>query len=720
MATWHINADTGSDSNDGLSAIAAFATIAKAGTVAGDGDTVYFAGIHRLTSGATFTALSDVTYAQEPGGTQADIRCEVTTGLGWTSLGSNRWSKTLATGLGSGGGSSAMNGELLFNWNTTTDAGGRPTGHLRYVAGSGSLNTYDYNNATGLTTINVAMAVNGTKEDISYSVGSAFQCLSLDGGTGNRVEGLYFSLNCGLGSSYGLFLHNQQDTVVSGCKFRDAQWHHAGFLNHTSNGVPAVGNRFEDCEFFGGAAGLGHAVHYAENAVPISGAGWFNCTFHGHRYLSPTGAIVAGQSTMAQIPSLSHGDSGECVTDILADGCTYIEYEPGWLPISVTQQQAQSATWTWSDCPARVDRCTFRGDGTVQTGASVMQIATSLALRRCKFDYRNLGPSGLAGTGGVGGIILNSAALQFMLFESCEFIINGRDDANDTRIIGTYGFAGNELRFMNCGFAELSTGHGSKKRLLFSPGFRTDVYIRAIGCDISFGESYSGNELFGEDSGLAAGNHAFTDNAYRNVGVYSENTSIDADAEWLALVDTTRRVVSTVMFPNLPNDLDFPEGAYMRSVARQTFSLVPSVGINGTYQGLYGPYQYSYPVTSVAGGISSGMMRNTCMVIRKAVTTSAASGGIVETWTIVYPLVRCSIQGATTREDFKTGQERRAFSFVGYFPASMDLRHTDRIRNITGPGGLTNRTLEIEGPALDDAGLMAYIRVPLAEVPGND
>ncbi len=648
---WHVRATGGSDSGAGTSYADAYATIAKVATVAASGDTIYFSGIFRLSSGVTFTSLSNVTYAQEPGQTATDIRWETLTGTGWTDDGGGKWHKTLATGLGNGAGSSVMNGELLFQWNTTTDSLGRPTGHLKYVAGAGAVNQYDYNNATGRCDINVSGSPNGATTDVSYSVSTtAAVCITLAGGTGNLVSGLTFSLNCAMGTapvatpiaSYGLLITNNSGTRTVGCTFRDSFWHHAGYLNFVASAVPNAGNTFELCVFYGGYGNLGQSVFYADDAaVAVTGARWLSCTTYSHRYLNPLGVAITNTSltTNTQVGAQAHGGAG-AVVDLLASNCRFLESEWGWQPCSFANQPATSPTWTWSACPARTDTCTFAGDGVNQTGCSSMRNGANIAHRKPIIDIRNCGPSGMAHSSGPGAITQSAAGL-FVLMDTPSIICTIDDGLGDgtgpsgptspdgsavgeSVLFNPYGAAA-EIRLINPSIHDTSTPTPSFYRYVFGLAGRTDNFVRVRGGAISLASDFATNLLFGQDGGSSAGQHDLVDVAfYTRTATLSLLGTIDTPAKWLSAVDSTAKFVSGAMFPNVPTTLALNPTSSIYGLRRSSAAVLPSAGgINGPYTGYFGAYQYGatpapppFTIGGFFGRTSGGRARRVTRVRR--------------------------------------------------------------------------------------------------------
>lgn len=716
MAVWYVNATVGDDTNSGTSTALPFATIAKVATVAGSGDTIYFNGIFRINAQVTFNQLSNVNYLAEPGATTAQIRWERLAGTGWTSLGGNRWSKTLPTGLGSGGGSSAVLGEFLFQWNTTTDSSGRPTGHLQYIAGSGTANSYDYNNATGATTINVSGSPNGATTDVSYSVGNNCVAIFIEGGSGNRIDGLTFALHCATGTSYGIQVHANHDTTIVNCTFYDAQWHHAGFLNHTVDGIAGVNNVFDSCVFFGGAGGLGLSVHYAQtSSVAANGARWIDCIFHSHRYLDPTGTTMSGQVANTQYGALAHGDSSGAIADIMLDGCTWIEYESGGTLCSLGNLPAAPApSWTWGDYAARLDRCVLMGGGS-QTGISIFRPGNPMGIRRTIFDARNAGPSGLCGVGGSGWFDTNSYPV---VFEASAFVFDPNDPVNQTAMF--YAFhSGDDIRLSNCSIHCINGAANTNQRTLFCYLFNNLNTIRLRGCAISWDATNTRNRLCAQDGAADATHHDFIDNAYLNVGQYSDNASFDTQAEWLAAVDTSAIFPTTAMFPNAPTNLKLTSASSIRNSVRKTYAIRPEQGINDDYFGLYGAYQYPASVELDVPSVAESMMRDACAILRMTPGQSATSAEATTSWTVVAYAVKCSVQSIKTGESEMLQRSYPYYSFDVYFPPNIDIQSLDRIIFITGPAGLADRTLEVRSFPIDDAGLQAYLRVQCEEVKGN-
>jgi hypothetical protein len=104
------------------------------------------------------------------------------------------------------------------------------------------------------------------------------------------------------------------------------------------------------------------------------------------------------------------------------------------------------------------------------------------------------------------------------------------------------------------------------------------------------------------------------------------------------------------------------------------------------------------------------LLNMTCTLERKSVTT-ASTGAKSVTWTTVSSSLPCAVQGSSTREQRNADRQDGVLTFTAYFAHGTDIRPEDRITPASGTA--SGLKLYVDGPAIDDAGRGAYVRVPL-------
>lgn len=647
MATYYIRGQTGSDSADGLTAATAkktFDGLVAAYTVA-SGDTIYVA--EEVHSNATFTgaatggpallgltSLSNVSVLQEPGGTQADIRGDwKLVQTGWTAS-TNAWQLTLT------GAAAAQPVAVGYNFDANIDANGRRYGHLipdslaNVQGATGSKGRWNYNTATKVLTVYLGgdnPNSSGKVVNVCFVPASQAGLITITGGSGNTVQGLNFTFCPAPAASgqvgWGVIFTSSPNSTGVNLVGRDLGAHAFGAY---ASGSSASGCTFTNCESWSGRNGGGGAfIHYTTSAFTLTGQR-INCRVYAYRYLGLDG-LTRDDGTVAQdaftgFAFYAHADSGSPITDLLDDGCTvaYLE-NPGfaWVAYYAANITAAGDASVWSSHAYRVDRSQI-----VYGCMETMSNANNYAYRRCTFQQTRQLSDGSGGTRGA-WTLWTGAGAGSILFEACEFILD-LDDASAGAGGPVRAFTVNAtsndsvMRFVNCSMHDTSTQTASDFRAFFDYIGANANLFRVNGCSISYLTSGSTRALCIADSGTSAANHGFSDNAYWQINDsssrWSQNSSFDTAAEWIANVDTAGRVLSTAAFPNAPTALSLTSASSLWPLRRTTSTVVPAAGINGPYTTFYGAYQYSAgrpPVQPGDGGGTTAMMGRVQRTVRE-------------------------------------------------------------------------------------------------------
>lgn len=649
MATYYVRGQTGSDSADGLTGATAkktFNGLVAAYTIA-SGDTIYVA--EKVRNNSTFTgaatggpallgltSLSNVSILQEPGGTQADLRGDwELVQTGWTAS-TNAWQLTLT------GAAAAQPVAVGYKFGNSTTADGQYFGHLipdtlaNCQSATGSKGRFNYNTATKVLTVYLG------GDDPNSSGFPVCPCwvptsqaglITITGGSGNTVQGLNFTF-CPAPAASGqfgwavIFTSSPNSTGVN-LVGRDMGAHTFGAY---ASGSSASGCTFTNCDSWSGRNGGGGAfIHYTTSAFGMTGSR-VNCRVYAYRYLGLDG-LTRDDGSVAQDAFTgngfyAHADSGTPITDILDDGCsvTYLE-DPGfaWVAFYAANIAAAGDAAVWSSHAYRVDRSTITG-GCMET----MSNAHNYAYRRCSFSQTRQLAEGGGGTRGAWTLWTGGGAGS-ILFESCQFILD-LDDASAgaggvVRAFTVNATANDSvMRFVNCSIHDTSTQTASDFRAIFDYISVNANLFRVNGCAISYLTSGSTRALCIADAGTSAANHGFLDNAYWQINDsssrWSQNSSFDTAAEWVALVDTAGRVLTAAAFPSAPTNLSLNTTSSIWSLRRTTSTVVPTAGINGPYTMYYGAYQYSgsrpppQPGAGTAGGTQVGRVRRIARGVR--------------------------------------------------------------------------------------------------------
>lgn len=101
------------------------------------------------------------------------------------------------------------------------------------------------------------------------------------------------------------------------------------------------------------------------------------------------------------------------------------------------------------------------------------------------------------------------------------------------------------------------------------------------------------------------------------------------------------------------------------------------------------------------------LLNLTCTIQRSTESKDSVSGAIKRSWSSSATGVRCAVQVLSAKElssPLQTGE----VMYEVYFPYGTDVRSKDRLVSISG---MSNITLEVQSPPVDDAGRRKTVRV---------
>lgn len=590
LADVYVNLATGSDLNPGTLASPRL-TIPS---TAANGSLIYVQGssaTQGVAQTTTFTSKSNITIMQWPGGTQAVLHGGVQIGTGFTNTSGDVWTKTIATGL--------TISRVAYKYDASVTSTGQHYGIMRPVAVPANAGEYLYSSVTGLLTIVVPSggSPNGAAADVIYAAVNAVPAtIYFVGGSGNSVIGLEFRFSPSAeDTQFGWHVRFSGSTngVVMGCTSHDPGYHAVGCIggNGDSSGLQIIG-----CTFYAGGYSATQVVFNQLNSEgSLTGCELSNSVVHMRQYLGVDGtnatessAVTQGQSANAQVGLYAHADTGTPIAGVLGDGCTFIEYGPtsaGPQPWACGNVTANAGSWDQKSFAFRLVRCTLRGGS--QTGATRILSASPISLDRCILDFRNAGPSGLAGV--LGTYFHNGGGGLTMV--SCSIIMDLNQAATETFGLWSNG-ASDDIRMDNCSVHIVNAAALSTARNFMVWGTDTS-FFRARGTVFSMDAATASVALCRNDGGANAAHHEFLDCAYYGITTYSANGSFDTQAEWLALVDTAGQFLASSPFLDSPTNLTLKPASSLWSLRRTTAVVIPSNGgINGPYAAFFGAYQY--------------------------------------------------------------------------------------------------------------------------------
>lgn len=585
MTTWYVRGETGNNSASGTSPTAPLKSLPADNSVA-NGDTIYCAEKIRASNDAAVTAAytKRLNILQWEGMPQADIRADfVYPNSGWSAA-TNAWSRTHGAGL-------TINA-VTWKWDESIDASGRHYGHLvaesdvaDVTGATGDIGRYNYNSTTGVMTVYLGGAnPNGSLYRVTVVNNVQANAISFTGQNGSIVRGLYFSLYA-IPVSEGNFgwavsFDNHKNWLVDGCVARDCGAHAFGAVGSAGS---VTGGQFRNCQAWGLRPAGSHYVFYQAAAFGSLAGSADGCVSHLYRWLGTDGNTLEDLATDAKQAFNGHSDGGTTLGNIMWNNCRYVEYEAGDLAVSFTNVAAPSDALDWNTFSVRLDNCTFENMAQLRHGDSI-------AFRRCRLLLPQAGPSQLNGSG---GYIQFTGSGSKVVMEACEIIANTTDAGNECLGITPLGSV--QLALINTSVWDSGTTAG-RYRFNFGANVGT-LYMR--GCIVD-GRTASGL-LYDDESATLD----IIDNRYRNIstGQWSFVETRDAQAEFLATVDTSGGVLSAVPYTSSTTNTDLRLNAAASVLRRGTTLIVPDYGINGSYGGSFGAWQYPRPPQFVYGTV---------------------------------------------------------------------------------------------------------------------
>lgn len=594
MATYYVHGDTGNDTTgDGTSALP-YATLGKAFTVGGVTDTqVYAAGT--LRESLTLASPVRSSIVQWTGQTQATVRLD-TVRTGFVDVGGTAYSKTLAASLNIK--------SVVVDWDTSVTANGFRYGHLRRVTAANvptTDNSWNYDSATGVLLVRIGTNADPAGFTVATCAGGV-NALTLNNATGCLVDGIRFALCCDANQAtgYGIIAYGTGNTIAN-CTFEDTGYHPWGFVAG-GTGQANSNNSARNCVCSGVAGnGGGGCVFYAYDAT-LTGGRASDIVFNAYTFLGRDESPIALPDNAASFSpawtSLNasafywHSNAGTNIADIVWERCVSNHYTGGATNTVTTVDMTGLNTPSPGDENDAQTYAVRFVECSVNTGYQSALIGNA-AYIRCRFSMTTTGDHLIS----AGGRFTNSGTNAVCCFEGCVILDNlvpttTASEARSFRVAG----ASQKLIFNNCTLVNTGT-QKSGPRAWFRRVSATAT-VRARGTIFAFTTS-SATQNYIDYNDAAISDNTLRDYlgcSYWQVGTgrYSQNTSYDTWAEWVASIDTAGREESTSPVTST-TDASPPESHPIYTTARYTLSETARarMGINAhPYSHHIGAYQF--------------------------------------------------------------------------------------------------------------------------------
>ncbi len=625
MSSAWVDAQSGSDSNDGLTLATPKQTLAAGAALldATTYETLYLKGTFRA-AGLTLASLQNKNVSAWPGQSRWTIRGDtVLATTGW-SASSNGYAKNIGTGK--------TLSAVVYNWDNCVLASGRHYGilfsdSLANVQGAtDSVGRYNYNSGTGVLTVYVPGSTVATTSDNPATSGKdlaiceteGLNAVLLDGCVNVTVEDGY----CYLFPTYtnqdgwGVQVKSSNNCIVRRVNAIDCGAHGIGAYG---SGASSTGLLVQNCTMHGLRPDSTHAVNYQDSAYePLTGD-YLGCTIRVGRWLGTDGNVLTHRpySTVTatamganlQIPFYAHSNGGTAaISKVRVRQCSIVYDEACEGSAEAANGTKPSVGAAPSAYPVEVSDCTFAGCGPLVWASGLVSFV------RCKFQQTRQLPEGGGQKGAFNFGFDGGSSSRDVCFHATEFRWNSSDASAGAALTRAFANAvaggTSEMRLVNCSILDTSTQTLTNLHGIFDMQGSSSVLYRVNGSILAYTSTQALNSLTINDIGLASSAYAFNDNRYQNIGASrwaSQNTSFDTFAEWLASIDTAAAQVSGTIFPSPSVSLDI-KGGVLAGVMRTTSSPVPTALIDGPYDGSYGAYTYS--TASAAGSRSRSFVRD--------------------------------------------------------------------------------------------------------------
>lgn len=566
MATYYVNAQTGSNANDG-SLGSPWATLAYAIANSASGDTLLLAGIFRE-SGATIPATTGRIIRNWTSTPWKMRNTQLITG--WTAQ-VGYYNKTIATGL------SAKC--LIVDWDTSRTATGQHYGHVQAVSSAASVpgtdNSWNYNSGTGELRVRIGANLDPAGFTVELGLGGAFALIVAHNATGCDISGFDMGPNPDGASGYGYgILMSGTNNVVHDGEMHDCGYHALGFV--AQDPAYSLANCFAyNINAYGswgdGAIGqLSRYVTYIYSGT-ASGIQWSNCVAYKTLPIlrNGTSAMTAPVSGGTAFKSSGgwfwHSQSGT-IGDLTHFRCTVYNYTDGKTVAGGLDFCGQDSTTPSSytnpnTYGVRNIECrVIAGEANQAPNAA----GCSQAFIRCRLDYSGIASLGTSTAQRCGFINTGTGTSTWGHF-ACDIKTN-LNASTDRAFFGVT--AANRLAFVNCSILEFGSTSNVNVRVLFNWSGTPTVGIYARNTVFAFATLANFRVLNFNDNAQAAAIHDFLGCAYRNItaGYYSTNTGagINTQSGWTSLVDTQASILAVDPYTDM-------SGA-------SSLILVPSVG----------------------------------------------------------------------------------------------------------------------------------------------
>lgn len=313
------------------------------------------------------------------------------------------------------------------------------TGILRSVSlvnVATTTNSWNYNSATGVITINSSLDPNSTI--VTAGLSTTNIAMALTNCNNCVVKNLDFSL-IGFGgvNCYQFGGTTCINTLVTNCRFRYGAYHSCGFIGTTNSG-----NIIVNCYFYGSTyITATQTVHFcaAGSGNNVTGARITGCYFSVHGPIDPANVLHANYAGItANYCHTAVGAGGPRVSDFEGSNNTYSGYLDsastwgGCIAMSGGDALAVPSTGTnekvWSNYNIRYSDCTSFGlpISVAVNNDGTLTYPNAIGFRRVSFKTGNLvSPSAGVWIGfTTGGNVGANKSSGTVLFESCDIEFN--------------------------------------------------------------------------------------------------------------------------------------------------------------------------------------------------------------------------------------------------------------------------------------------------------
>lgn len=629
MGSFYLAGQTGSDTNDGLTADTPKKTWSGllAAHTPQDGDIFYWNEQVRSATtyawaqsgGAAYVIFSDVTAVQLIAGSTASMRGDtVLVQTGWTASG-NAWTLTLT------GGPAVQPDAAVARWDEQITAAGQHYGHqipdsaANCQAATGDLGRWNYNTTTKVLTWYVPGGLNpntcGFPLRVCWTPAAATTtaAIQFSGGANNIIRGgkaeLYPSQSGAGQNAWGQIFLSSPGSIALDFDTYDCGAHGVGAYGGASS---ASGCEHIRCDVWSGRAGGGGAfISFTAAAYTMTGR-YTGCIAYVYEFLGDDAARrldgTAAMDAFSGDVFYAHSTAGTPITLMQWTNCeVHFLQDPGIAvkAFNIANKPATSDPDDFETYAGQADRCIVTGAGTFH------YTEQPPAFRRCRLEQTRQLHQGGGGTRGA-WTLWTGAGTGYFYFEACEFRNNLANTTGHTRAM-TVNSNSNTSYAVLVNNSFLDTAGSAADMAYFLDYVSADANLyRGAGNVFAHTVNITTSALCWQDASTSAANHGFGDGAYYNIdnatGRYSQNAAINSAAEFIANVDPNGHVLTEPPYPAAPVTLDISGASPLWTLRRDTSDPVPLSGITSSYVGAIGAFQPHNPaIDSARGGLGLGI-----------------------------------------------------------------------------------------------------------------